>query len=45
MYYEYCRDLFGPQKDVEEVHEFLKNEMKGSFEIVDTIEFEEKNAE
>jgi len=37
--------LNGPQKDVEEVHEFLKNEMKGSFEIEDQIEFEEKNAE
>jgi hypothetical protein len=37
--------LFGPQKDVEEVHEVLKNEMKGSFEIEDAIDYKEKNAE
>ena len=37
--------LHGPQKDVEEIHEVLKNEVKGSFEIVDKIVFREKNAE
>jgi hypothetical protein len=37
--------LYGPQKDVEEIHEVLKNEVKGSFEIKDHITFREKNAE
>jgi len=44
-YYENARELCGPQKDVEEIHEVLKNEVKGSFEIVDKIVFREKNAE
>ena len=37
--------LHGPQKDVEEIHEVLKNEVKGSFRIKDIIDFKEKNAE
>jgi hypothetical protein len=37
--------LIGPQKDVEEIHEVLKNEVKGSFEIVDKIKFMVKNSE
>jgi len=45
LYYNNSRNLKGPQKDVEEILEVLKNEMKGSFEIEDNIVFEEKNAE
>ena len=45
MYYNNARNLKGPQKDVEEVFEVLKNELKGSFEFADNIVFEEKNAE
>ena len=37
--------MIGPQKVVEEIHEVLKNEVKGSFEIKDIIDFKEKNAE
>jgi len=39
--YQYCRELVGPQQDVEEVHEVLKNEVKVSFEIEDIIKFKE----
>ena len=45
MYYDYCREIKGPQKDVDEVHEVLKSEMKGSIEIEDNIEFKDINAE
>jgi hypothetical protein len=45
LYYEYSRKIWGPPKYVEEVHEFLKNEMKGSFEIEDKIYFDEIDAE
>ena len=45
MYYDNAREMCGPKKDVEEILEVLKSEMKGSFEFKDSIGFEEKNSE